>query len=123
MCLNRSSNLSGVLVFYVLVWLCLMVFLGVGAVALQRYTYSEPTDGMIWRAPLAGTVVTLVLAFWGFLHLKSIEPGARQPGRFPDWFKFAPRDERFYTQLWGEQAGKKTLYRREKSATGQPEYR
>jgi hypothetical protein len=72
---------------------------------------------------LAGTAITLVLVFWGFLHYRSVDPVARPGGSFPDLYKFAPRDDRTYAEIWGEQAGKKTRYRREKSATGQPEYR
>jgi hypothetical protein len=93
-----------------------MVFLAVGTVWFQGYIYSEPVADVYWRAPAAGTVVTLVLVLWGFLDY-------RTGGSYPTWMAFNPKVVNDYQELWVVKAGKKIHCRRERNSAGRFEYK
>ena len=89
---------------FLLVWLVLMVLLGVGTLWFQGYIYSEPVSGIIWRAPVAGTILTLILAWWCFLDYRS-------PGDYPGVYDFhSTKDLPRYAELWAEKDGKLVHY-------------
>jgi hypothetical protein len=106
---------SSVILIYVLVWLVLMVFFAVGTAWFQGYIYSEPVSDLYWRAPAAGTAVTLVLALWGWLDY-------RTGGGYRTWFDFSPYDVKVYNELWAIRAGQKTAYKLERNSAGRTEY-
>jgi len=45
-------------------WLALVGLLVVWTVFFQGYIYTEPVQGIVWRGPVAGSVVGLFLAIW-----------------------------------------------------------
>jgi hypothetical protein len=69
-----------------LVWFCLCVFLAAWALFFQGYIYTEPSEGLAWRAPAAGTVLALFVALWVLLDY-------RAPGRYQTVFEFSPRQD------------------------------
>jgi hypothetical protein len=60
-----------------LTWVVLMAFLVVFTVWFQGYIYTEPTTGILWRGPAAGTAVTAALVLWAVLDYRS--PGTYRP--------------------------------------------
>jgi hypothetical protein len=107
---------TGLVIVYLLLWLALMVLLFAGATWLQGYIYSEPAAGMVWRAPAAGTVLTLVAIVWGYLDYRS-------PGDYPALFHFSATEQREpYRELWAVKAGKTVHYRLQKTPAGKIEY-
>ncbi len=103
---------------FLLLWLVLMVLLGVGTVWFQGYIYSEPVAGILWRAPVAGTLLTLILGWWCWLDYRS-------PGDYPAIYDFhASKDLPQYQELWAVRDGKLVHYTLHKSSTGRDdEYR
>lgn len=73
---GRRPVLPLVLILLV-VWLGLMGFLAVGTIFLQGYINTEPVDNIQWRAPVAGSVLTLFLLLWVYLDFRS--PGDYGP--------------------------------------------
>lgn len=67
---------------YLLVFVALAVLLWAGTTWFQGYIYSEPAEQLWWRAPAAAGVLTVFLAFWGFLAY-------RAPGDYPAQFQFS----------------------------------
>jgi hypothetical protein len=104
-------------------WLALMVLLFAGATFLQGYLYSEPAEGMYWRAPAAATLLTLVCALWAYFDYKSIKRPDQAVGSYTSLFAFSPEQSTTYGELWGIHGGKRTHYKLEKSAGGAAEYR
>ncbi|MBI3411612.1 MAG: hypothetical protein HY040_25060 [Planctomycetes bacterium] len=70
--------------------LALMLFLYVGALFLQGYFYTQPSETLFWGAPAAGLALGLFLALWCVFIVNS--PGAN-PENIPyDTFtRFSPR--------------------------------
>jgi hypothetical protein len=108
------------LLTFVLVWAGLVVLLAAGAALLQSTFYSDPVPGIVWRAPTAALLLTLFLAFWGYLDY-----GA--PGRYGALFAFSPYDEKTYPEIRAlvVRNGRETQlrYRLSKNTQGLPEYR
>jgi hypothetical protein len=86
-----------------------------GALILQGYLYSEPADGLAWRAPVAGAVMGLFFGLWCSLE-------ARSPGTFDTVFNFSPgeptRVEKFWAERVGELGKREVLYRRGRNERG-----
>jgi hypothetical protein len=59
-----------------LLWAVLTVLLSAWTLWFQGYIYNEPTSGISWRGPAAGSALTVVLAIWIFLDSRT------PPGRF-----------------------------------------
>jgi hypothetical protein len=70
-----------------LVWFSLCVFLAAGTLFFQGYIYTEPTEGLVWRAPAAGTALAALVALWALLAY-------RAPGQYQALFEFSPRLDR-----------------------------
>src|ERR1700722_12019993 len=106
------------LALLVLVWLVLMGFLAGLTLALQGYLYTEPVQGITWRAPAAGTAVAFFLILWVVFDYNS-------PGRYRTLLEFNPRqDLEPYKELRIITAdGKQETYKRLKRPNNQPVYR
>jgi hypothetical protein len=70
-----------------LLWVVLTVLLSAWTLWFQAYIYSEPTSGIFWRGPAAGSAVMLVLLLWFFLDYRD------PPGRFRTLFEFSSTDD------------------------------
>lgn len=109
----------GLVLILLLVAVGVAVLLGAGALMIQGYLYSEPADGLEWRAPAAGAVVGLFFALWCVLE-------ARAPGQYDTLFNFSPRDTKVFDQFWSERTnerGKQEVpYRRSRDERGRTVY-
>jgi hypothetical protein len=112
----------GILLVFVLLGLALTVILFAGGTWLQGFIYSEPEEGMIWRAPVAAIILTVIAGIWVLADYRSIKQPNQAAGSYTSLFTFSPDESKQYTEIWGIQGGKKTPYKLEKSATGQPEF-
>lgn len=65
-----------VLFLLVVFILVLLVFAGIllgGGLFLQGYMYSEPAEGIFWRAPAAALALALYVVGWCFLNYRAID--------------------------------------------------
>jgi hypothetical protein len=107
--------LSLVLVL-LLVWFVLTVALAAWTLWFQGYIYSEPVGDIWWRAPAAGTALTLFLLLWVVLDY-------RAPGRYRELQGFSySEDQKRYDELYIFRDGREEVYKRTKTAKGD-EYR
>jgi hypothetical protein len=90
----------GLLLTLLLVAVGVAVLLAAGTVVIQGYLYSEPADGLEWRAPAAGAAVGLFFGVWCLLE-------ARAPGRYDTLFNFSDRDVTRVDQFWSERTGER----------------
>jgi hypothetical protein len=65
------------IVILLLTWAVLMAFLVAFTVWFQGYIYTEPTTGILWRGPAAGTAVVAALVLWVLLDYRW--PGGFRP--------------------------------------------
>lgn len=101
----------------VVIWLGLMGLLAAWSIFLQGYIYTSPTEGILWRAPVAGTVVTLYLALWVFLDY-------RAPGQYREVQGFSSREDKIYPEIRIlNQEEKEEVYKRTKNQRGQEVYK
>jgi hypothetical protein len=70
-----------------LLWVVLTVLLSAWTLWFQAYIYSEPTSGIAWRGPAAGSAIMVVLLLWMFFDYRD------PPGRFRTLFEFSSTDE------------------------------
>jgi hypothetical protein len=105
----------GLLLILVLVGVGVAILFAVGTLLIQGYLYSEPADGMPWRAAAAGAVMALFFAAWCWLD-------ARAPGRYDTLFNFSPRDVTTFDQFWSERTGdrgkREILFRKGRDTRG-----
>jgi hypothetical protein len=88
----------------VVVWLVCMGVLAAWTLWFQGYIYSEPVDQIYWRAPAAGTAITVFLCLWVMLDY-------RAPGRYRELHEFSSTESQTYKYLWIPNSdGKETLY-------------
>jgi hypothetical protein len=108
---------QALLITILLVFLGLATFLWAGTLFFQGYIYSEPVSELYWRAPAAGVVIALLLAFWCFLDF-------RNPGRYDaTWFEPTASDEEVFDKFWSVKGEQETVYEAHKDAQGRIEYR
>jgi hypothetical protein len=108
--------LSLVLVL-LLVWFSVSVVLAAWTLFLQGYVYSEPVEHVFWRAPAAGAVLTLFLAFWVALACK-------HPGRYEVLSEFsATQTEKPFKKLIAVIEGKEESFDMRHGADGRLQYR
>jgi hypothetical protein len=101
----------------VVVWLVLMGLLAAWTLWFQGYIYSEPVSEIYWRAPAAGTALTVFLIFWVFLDY-------RAPGRYRGLNEFSWVEEEVYPELRiPTRDRKEEVYKRSRNAQGRYEYR
>jgi hypothetical protein len=84
-------------------------FLYVGAVFLQGYFYTGPSEQLIWGAPAAAAVLTLFLGLWCLLDANN--PGSTpQDIPYDSFFRFSPRVDMMPTpakEIWAVRQGSK----------------
>jgi hypothetical protein len=89
------------LVFYLLViWVVLCLGLAAWTVWFQNYAYLEAVDGFYWRAPLAGTILTVYLCLWCVLGYRAVRADPKSPNPYATTFTFSPTRDQVYTVLW-----------------------
>jgi hypothetical protein len=83
----------------------------------QGYIYTEPTTGILWRAPAAGGALLLLLTLWVALDY-------RAPGRYRTLFDFdAPWESKQYPQMEVYTGKTKETFRLGKDSQGVAVYR
>jgi hypothetical protein len=102
----------------IVVWLGLMGFLAIGTIFLQSYINTEPVDYIQYRAPIAGTALTLFLVLWVFLDYRS-------PGEYGPLQSFDVSKDYYFKEFRViTQDGKEETYKPAgKNARGQVEYK
>ena len=75
-----------------LVWFVVTVFLAAWTMWLQPNIYTEAVQGILWRAPAAGTVVFLTVLVWVCLDYQS-------PERYSTFWEFSPVEYYEYPKL------------------------
>lgn len=103
------------LMVFLLLFLALSVFFWVGTLFFQGYIYSEPVEGITWRAPAAGLSVTLCLAFWSFLDYRSL-------GRFQGLLEFSATEIEDFPSLLSVKRGQEIAYEGKTNAKGLLQY-
>jgi hypothetical protein len=94
------------------VWFIATVLLAAWTLWFQAYIYTEPVADIWWRAPAAGTAVTLFLVFWVFCDY-------RAPGRYRELHNFAAGGDRVFKELRVLNAdGKEEVYKLVKKPGG-----
>jgi hypothetical protein len=64
----------------------LAVFVTAWSLWLQAYLYTEPANGLMWRGPLAGGAIAIVVGLWVFFDYQN-------PGRYRPLWEFSSREE------------------------------
>jgi hypothetical protein len=106
------------LLILLLIGVVVSVLLWVGSAWLQGYVYSEPSQGLAWRAPAAGAAVMVFLALWCFLDYRLADPAAEDLP-FDTLWNFSPTETyppKPWPYFWSVKNGKETEYRRQESA-------
>jgi hypothetical protein len=104
------------LLVLLLVWFILIVVLAAWTLFYQGYVYTEPTTGVPWRAPAAGSAVMLPLLVWVVLDYRS-------PGRYRTLFEFSPVEVRDFDELVVEVGKNRDTYRKAHNERGKLDYR
>src|SRR5207244_12235103 len=108
---------SALLVTWLVGCLGIAIVLCAGTLSVQRYIHSEPASPLYWRAPAAGAVLTLFLAFWCLLDY-------RNPGRYNAiWFEPSASDDEVFDKFWSVKGSREILYQARKDASGLIQYR
>jgi hypothetical protein len=100
------------LLILLLVGFVVAVFLWLGTLWLQGYIYSEPAQGLEWRAPAAGAAVMVFLAVWCFLDYRLADPAAEDLPLNTLW-NFSPTEtypSKPWPNFWSVKNGKETEY-------------
>jgi hypothetical protein len=69
-----------------------IVLLAAGALTLQGYFYTEPVEGLVWRAAVAGAAVGAFVSFWCLIDRRS-------PGKYDTLFDFATEEKKEVTEF------------------------
>jgi len=99
-----------------LIFLALAVALWAGTLFLQGYIYSEPVSQIYWRAPLAGLILTLFLAFWCYLDYHS-------PGRYGAFQDVSATENEDFDKFLAVKKGREIVFVGKKAPRGRMEYR
>jgi hypothetical protein len=93
-----------IILLVMVLWVVLTILLSAWTLWFQAYVYTEPTPGIIWRGPAAGSAVTVVLMLWILLDYRA--PGHFRPlfdststdnsEPFPELIVPGPRGEEVY---------------------------
>lgn len=86
-----------------LTWLALVVLLYAGSLWLQGFIYNEPATQMTWGAPVAGTLLALLLLWWCWLDI-------RDPEKYDTLFRFSTAQSTRYDDIWAEKEGQRIHY-------------
>jgi hypothetical protein len=105
-----------ILLVLLLVWLGLMVLLWAGSLWLQDFIYSEPAEGLFWRAPAAGSVLALFVVL-------CCQIDSHSPVRYFSPIEFSASETQGpFPELWAVKGGKKIHYTLTKDERGRAEY-
>lgn len=115
--------LSLVLIF-LLVWFILTVILAAWTMWFQGYIYSEPAGEIYWRAPAAGTALTLFLALWAMIDFKSAQQDPSFQGHYRELQGFSTEQDLppFKELRIINRDYKEEVFKLHKNARGLPEY-
>ena len=104
------------LIVFLVSTISIAVLLFVGTLFFQGYFYTEPAEGLVWRATAAGASLSLLLTFWAMLTLNADDA---RPENLPynTIFAFSPDEDMFdqpVKELHVQQRGRqgKVRYRR-----------
>lgn len=81
-----------------IVFAVLSLLLAAWTLFFQGYIYSEPGEGISWRAPAAGAALTVFLLLWVFLDTRSIEKPTEE-GRYRPLHEMSAREKEQYEKL------------------------
>jgi hypothetical protein len=110
--LRAGVDVLSLILVLLLVWSVLTVFLAWWTAWIQSYIYTESADGILWRAPAAGSVVMLTILLWVFLDY-------RAPERYAAIWEVSPVEDHHYPMLIVPQRdGKEFEYKRVRSDRG-----
>ena len=105
----------GILLTLIFIAVGAAVLLGVGTAILQGLWYSEPVEGLPWRAAASGAAIGLFFAAWAGLE-------SWAPGRYDSLFLFTPRETQTFDQFWSVQKSdrgiREILYKRTRGDRG-----
>jgi hypothetical protein len=85
----------GLILILLLTAVGVAVLLAAGTAMIQGYLYSEPADGLEWRAPAAGAAMGVFFALWCLLE-------ARAPGQYDTLLNFSTRETKAVDRFWSE---------------------
>jgi hypothetical protein len=101
-------------------------FLWIGTLFFQGYIYNEPAQGLAWRGPAVGGILTGYLAFWCILDYRATAPGAIELP-FDTLTRFSARETypaKPVPKFWSIKRGQEVLYVWQKpTQLGAGEYR
>jgi hypothetical protein len=97
------------IVIVLVVWVALSLLLAAWTLFFQGYIYSEPVSAIYWRAPAAGTALTVFVVLWMILDYRSVQERGDE-GRYQPLHNFSYRDTETYEHLWIIRDGKKEQY-------------
>jgi hypothetical protein len=83
---------ASLILVLLLVWFVVTVFLAAWTLLVQPYLYTEPVQGIAWRAPAAGTGVFLTVLLWVWLDYQA-------PERYSTLWEFSPDEYTDYPRL------------------------
>ena len=83
-----------VAIFLAVTGVALGVFLYVGAMFLQGYFYTEPSEDLYWQAPAAAGVLTALFAVWCIL-IANTEGASPSDVPYDTLFRFSARTDLF----------------------------
>jgi hypothetical protein len=103
---RAGVDVLSLILVLLLVWFVLTVFLAAWTLWFQAYIYTEPTSGVAWRAPAAGSVIMLTVLLWVYLDYQ-------HPERYSTLWEFSPVEDHEYPQLIvPKRDGKEDVYER-----------
>jgi hypothetical protein len=106
----------GLVLLMLLIWVVLTVLLAAWTLFFQGYIYTEPTTGIHWRAPAAGSALTALVLLWVTLDYHN--PGGYRPLHEFD----STEDQKPYPELRVPVGQKENVYKLQ-PGRGRPEYR
>ena len=105
--------MSSLVLILLVVFAVLSLLLAAWTLFFQGYIYSEPSEGILWRAPAAGAALTLFLCIWVALDYRSIE-NPTDEGRYRPLHELSTSETETYDKLTiVNRDSKKELYTRQ----------
>jgi hypothetical protein len=102
-------RVGSLIVIVLVVWVGLSLLLAAWTLFFQGYIYSEPVSAIYWRAPAAGTALTVFVILWMMLDYRSVQDRGDE-GRYQPLHSFSYRESERYEHLWIIRDGIKEHY-------------